>query len=189
MKDKFGFTLIELLVSLSIIGLLTAILYANFEQAREQSRDKTRLAALKELQLAIEQYRAQNGRYPLANNNAAQCNTPAITDFVGPGTANLSGLKGCSSDSAAQYIMGLVPDYIATLPTDPKFEFTANKGFFYRTDATGSAYKLMLYDVVEELTVTDFSHEYARCPSATGFCIGGAPSTTYAVYSIGAEGW
>ncbi len=176
-----GFTLIELLVSLTIIGLLTAILYANFEQAREQSRDKSRLAALKELQLAIEQYKAQTGSYPAAGCGAT------TAQFAGPGSASASGLIGCTAAGTNSYITGLVPGYIVRLPFDPKFEFDANKGFYYRSD--GISYKLMLYDVVETLTVTNFTDEYARCPSATGACGSGVPATTYAVYSYGAEGW
>ncbi len=178
---KSGFTLIELLVSLAIIGLLTAILYANFEQARSQSRDKSRLAALKEVQLAIEQYRAQVGSYPLAG-----CGATTAT-FAGPGTATVSGLVGCTAVNTNNFITGLVPAYIVRLPFDPKFEFVADKGFYYRSD--GISYKLMLYDVAESLHVTSFADEYARCPAATGACSSGVPSTTYAVYSIGAEGW
>lgn len=176
-----GFTLIELLVTLSIIGLLTAILYANFDEARKQSRDKTRLSALKEVQLAIEQYKAQVGSYPLAGCGAT------TAQFAGPGTASASGLISCASGNTNFYITGLAPNYIVKLPFDPKFEFVANKGFYYRSD--GVSYKLMLYDVVESLTVTSFANEYARCPSATGACSSGVPATTYAVYSIGAEGW
>lgn len=180
-SPRFGFTLIELLVSLSIIGLLTAILYANFEQARSQSRDKSRLAALKELQLAVEQYRAQVGSYPLAGCGAT------TAQFAGPGTASVSGMISCAAGNTNNYITGLSPSYIVRLPFDPKFEFVANKGFYYRSD--GVSYKLMLYDVAESILVTSFADEFARCPSATGACGSGVPATTYAVYSLGAEDW
>jgi len=51
-KKVSGFTLIELLVTISIIAILSSIIYASFNDARAQSRDKVRMADLKELQLA-----------------------------------------------------------------------------------------------------------------------------------------
>jgi prepilin-type N-terminal cleavage/methylation domain-containing protein len=59
-----GFTLIEILVVVSIIGILVAILVANFSDARENSKVKALRTTLGEVQLALEVYKAQNGRYP-----------------------------------------------------------------------------------------------------------------------------
>jgi prepilin-type N-terminal cleavage/methylation domain-containing protein len=171
-----GFTLIELLVTIAIIGILATIVYASFGQAREQTRDKSRTATLKELQLAVETYKAQVGRYP-----AAGCGV-AATSFAGPGSVTMPNYVSC-----ATYIVGLVPEYIGSLPTDPAFEAVSDKGIFYRSD--GVSYKIILHDVVEELQVTSFADKFARCPSAVGACASGVPSTTYAVYSLGAEGW
>lgn len=69
MKSDFklgrnGFTLIEVLIVVAIIGILTTILIANYNQARENSRDKIRRSELKELQLAIELYKSQYSSYP-----------------------------------------------------------------------------------------------------------------------------
>ena len=54
-----GFTVIELLVVIAIIGILMAILLATFNDARMSARDDARQAQLKELQLALELYKAQ----------------------------------------------------------------------------------------------------------------------------------
>jgi prepilin-type N-terminal cleavage/methylation domain-containing protein len=59
-----GFTLIELLVVISIIGILASIVYASFGTAREQARNKAMMSELKEVQLALEIYKAQNEQYP-----------------------------------------------------------------------------------------------------------------------------
>ena len=59
-----GFTLIEILVVVSIIAILSAVIYANFGQARTDARNKVVRASLSEVQLALEVYRAQNDRYP-----------------------------------------------------------------------------------------------------------------------------
>lgn len=179
-KNKLsGFTLIELMVVISIIGVLSAILFTNFNDARMQARDKARMSSLKELQLSIELYKSQNGTYPAQGCGGA-------TDFAGPGAGG-SGSNGLVS--CATYITGLVPDFISSLPNDPKFEAEAGRGFYYRTDATGSSYKLMLLDTVETHTITSIGDEFARCPSTGGACASGVPATTYAVYSAGAETW
>lgn len=63
-KYKYGFTLIELLVVITIISILAAVLMANFNEAKELTRNKAFAADLKEVQLAIELYKSQNSRYP-----------------------------------------------------------------------------------------------------------------------------
>lgn len=182
-KTAHGFTLVELLVVLSVIGLLSSVIYASFGESRAQARDRARLSELKQAQLVIEQYRAQNGSYPVPNSGCLG----GVSDFVGPGPASVAGLVSCPANFTTYYINGLVPGFTEALPLDSKFEFETNRGYYYRSD--GNSYKLMAYDVVENLFVTDFTHEFARCPAATGACASGVPATTYAVYSRGAEDW
>ncbi len=184
-KYTQGFTLIELTVVVAIIGMLSAVLYANFDDARKQARDKARMTSLKELQLAIELYKAQNGSYPTAGCSAG-------TDkFAGPGSENRTDLVSCTG--TAQYIsqLGFIPDFISALPIDPKSETVSNQGIYYRSD--GTSYKLMFLDTVETATVTSYGDEFARCPAVTGSGEGcpssTPPAATYAVYSVGAETW
>ncbi|MES2966249.1 MAG: prepilin-type N-terminal cleavage/methylation domain-containing protein [Patescibacteria group bacterium] len=160
-KHFKGFTLVELMVAISIIGILSSIVYANFGEARKSSRDDIRKTSLKELQLAIEFYKAQNDRYP-----AAGCGVAA-------------GSYAEASASCTDYITGLVPDYIPALPRDPNSENTAGQGFMYRTDASGDDYKLMVKDSVE-VKFTTTGDEYAN---------GTTDSNTYAVYSAGGVSW
>ncbi len=173
---KKGFTLIELMVVVAIIALLAAALFVNFNDARMLSRDKARMTSLKELQLSLELYKAQYGNYP-----AAGC-TVGTSNFAGPGTATASGFSSCTL-----YIAGLVPDFISVLPVDQKFENDANRGFYYRSN--GTSYKLMIYNTVETSFVTAYGDEFARCPGAGGACGATVSSSTYAVYSAGAEDW
>jgi prepilin-type N-terminal cleavage/methylation domain-containing protein len=177
-KPKRGFTLIELLVVISIIGILSTIVYASFGEARMQSRDKARMSGLKEVQLAIELYKAQNGVYPSSGCSSVN------TNFVGPGPSSASGYVSCDV-----YIAGLIPDFIPALPIDPRSETTAGMGFYYRSD--GLSYKVVVQNSVETLIVTGYDHEFARCPrsQSIGPCAGAVPANTYAVYSAGAEAW
>lgn len=59
-----GFTLIELLVVISIIGILSYLLLANFVGVRQRGRDAERKSDLRQIQAAFELYRADNGNYP-----------------------------------------------------------------------------------------------------------------------------
>jgi len=67
-KNK-GFTLIELLVVISIIGLLSSVVLASLNTAREKSRDGKRLSEMKQIQLALEMYYDENGVYPTSDSD------------------------------------------------------------------------------------------------------------------------
>lgn len=62
-----GFTLIELLVVLAIIGVLSALLMTNFVGIRQRARDGERKSDLRQIQAALELYRADVGSYPDTN--------------------------------------------------------------------------------------------------------------------------
>ncbi len=162
LNHLYGFTLVELMVAISIIGILSSIVYANFGDARKSSRDDIRKTSLKELQLAIEFYKAQNDRYPVAGCGAAV-------------TAYAEASAGCT-----EYILGLVPDYIPALPRDPVSENTPGKGFMYRSNVGGTDYKLMIKDAVE-VKITSTGDEYANNTAGDTY--------TYAVYSAGGFTW
>lgn len=64
-NNKKGFTLIELLVVIAIIGILSSVVLASLNSARQKSRDARRVADIKQLQLALELYYDSNqGVYP-----------------------------------------------------------------------------------------------------------------------------
>ncbi len=62
--SKRGFTLIELLVVIAIIGILSSVVLASLNSARQKSRDSRRIADLKQLQTALELYYDKNAAYP-----------------------------------------------------------------------------------------------------------------------------
>ncbi|MDO8429120.1 MAG: prepilin-type N-terminal cleavage/methylation domain-containing protein [Candidatus Daviesbacteria bacterium] len=89
-----GFTLIELLVVLSIIGLLIGAAVPVYDSFLVKSRDTKRISDLKVIQSALQQYYADEGRFPIT------VNTDEGSSLVG---STLSARK-----------------YLNKIPTDPK---------------------------------------------------------------------
>ena len=181
---KKGFTLIELLVVIGIIGVLSAVLYANFGDAREDARNKAIKVEMKEVQLAIELYKAQNGSYPPAQT---VCKT---TNFHG--TIDTALESTCGNNPI---IESLVAEFIADLPARAD-SGNANCDFEYQVDTAGSWYKFTAINchagAASAAEGVQLGDEFARCLSTctpSGFC---DPSTaafyeSYAVYSAGGE--
>lgn len=62
--SRKGFTLIELLIAISIIGVLSSFLLANFVGVRQRARDGVRKSDLRQIQSALELFRSDQGSYP-----------------------------------------------------------------------------------------------------------------------------
>jgi len=63
-RKEQGFTLIELLVVIAIIGILSSVVLASLNTAREKSRDVRRITDVKQIQLALELSFSSNNAYP-----------------------------------------------------------------------------------------------------------------------------
>jgi len=83
-KNKQGFTLIELLVVIAIIGILSSVVLASLNSARQKSRDARRISDIKQIQLALELYFDSNANYPTATS--ALVPTYIATDPTDPTT-------------------------------------------------------------------------------------------------------
>jgi len=151
-----GFTLVELMVVIGIIGILSSILYANFGSARGSGRDAERQADVQNLQVAIELYKKQNGRYP-----AQGC--------------NLSGIANERDCGTVPYIVALAPEFISVLPRDPQ-RGTA-EGYSYVTNTAGTTFKVMAQNTVE--TIVTSNHKLLSCDiGINGICVPPSSVTT-----------
>ncbi len=107
-KNKRGFTLIELLVTISIIAIISTVLLANFNAARERGRDAQRKADLRSIQTALRLYYNDYGGYPNSGTDS-----------------NLGKIRGCTSGAApfiCEYGYQWAIDgktLMSTLPKDP----------------------------------------------------------------------
>ncbi|MEK7109482.1 MAG: prepilin-type N-terminal cleavage/methylation domain-containing protein [Patescibacteria group bacterium] len=90
-RHSSGFTLIELLVVIAIIGLLATIITASLGSARQKSRDARRVADIKTIQVALENYYNDNLMFP----------------------------KSIYPTSGVVPNNGLSPNYLSVVPTDP----------------------------------------------------------------------
>ena len=72
--NKKGFSLIELLVVISIIGVLSAVLVANFMGMRERARDAQKIQDLYAVKNALRMYYNDHQSYPAGEGSNA-CNT------------------------------------------------------------------------------------------------------------------
>lgn len=78
-----GFTLIELMVVIVIIGLLTAIITANFTAAKSKARDAKRISDIAQLQLVLEQAFDRCNAYPSAlTTSTSLCNSLTLGTFI-----------------------------------------------------------------------------------------------------------
>jgi len=67
-QNKNGFSLIELLVVISIIGVLSAVLTANFMGMRERARDAQKIQDLYAIKNALRMYYNDKQTYPVSGS-------------------------------------------------------------------------------------------------------------------------
>jgi|AntRauTorckE6833_2_1112554.scaffolds.fasta_scaffold16674_2 prepilin-type N-terminal cleavage/methylation domain-containing protein len=163
-KILLGFTLIEVLVVVSIIGILSSLIYVNFNQARNESKNRAWQTEMKEVQLAIELYKAQKGSYPTAES------IPALScGSVSSGVA-----EARSSDCLLNPVVeNLVPEFINEF-INPNTSNNSSCDLVYRVDAgEQSWYKLIAENCLVDVDAssgTQTTGEQARCPSSCSYC-------------------
>lgn len=80
LKNTRGFTLIELLVVIAIIGILSSVVLASLNGAREGARDSRRQSDLSQLRTAMELYANDNGDYNATVGTLSEQETTFVND-------------------------------------------------------------------------------------------------------------
>lgn len=108
-----GFSLIEILVVIGIIGILASLLVPNLIGVRQRARDSQRKSDIRQIQSALELYRADNASYPSQTGpnywlNSTACLTSNA--FISP---------------------NLLVTYMQKIPCDPTGTGVYNAGNYY----------------------------------------------------------
>jgi general secretion pathway protein G len=103
-RSHRGFTLIELLVVIAIIGILSSVVLASLNSARQKGRDTRRIADIKQLQLALELSYDANSVYPATLASLATDGYISVIPTDPTGAANGYGYVQLSS--GADYVLG-----------------------------------------------------------------------------------
>ena len=101
-----GFTLIELLVVIAIIGILSSVVLASLNSARQKGRDARRIADIKQLQLALELYYDANGSYPATVSTSTLVSSGYIAAIPSDPTGGAYSYAGLGSSSCTSYHIG-----------------------------------------------------------------------------------
>ncbi len=138
-----GFTLIELLVVIAIIGILSSVVLASLNTARQKGRDARRISDLKQIRTAIDLYYDSVQGYPLSIGTAsssvlvtggyissipADPTSGAAYSYV-PLTA-VSGTTLCTTSPCASYVIAATLENTSNtvLATSNKTDFTLTPG-------------------------------------------------------------
>jgi prepilin-type N-terminal cleavage/methylation domain-containing protein len=100
MKHNDGFTLIEILITITLIGILAAVIITTVDVGRIKGRDASRMQEVDAVKTALGIYYTNNNSFPI---------TTAFSPWNSTTWAN--------GDQA--FYTALVPQYISTLPKDP----------------------------------------------------------------------
>lgn len=72
-KSESGFTLVELITVLAIIGILSGLIMTDIMGIQKKIRDGQRKGDLRQIQAALEMYRADKGSYPISTTTVVNC--------------------------------------------------------------------------------------------------------------------
>lgn len=101
MKKQKGFTLIEILIVVAIVAIIGTLAAVAVNSARSKQRDATRLANIRQMQSAFEDYFNENNQYPVGE-------LLPIGDTSQSACLGISGFHAdCSGESAT--IIRIVP--------------------------------------------------------------------------------
>jgi prepilin-type N-terminal cleavage/methylation domain len=145
-----AFTLVELLVVIAIIGLLSTIAVVAMTTARSKARDTTRIADIKQISTALEQYYSDNNGYPGAIATGIALGSKSTkTECAGTKVCSCLSSTGFLDTCTAPTYMTNVPTYPGTVASDCAGSYgtptlTAGQICYYSstTSAASTDYKL-----------------------------------------------
>lgn len=112
-KKSVGFTLVELLVVISIISLLSSVVFTTVNGARAKAREARRKTDINQLLLAIQLYLDNTGSYPPVVDNRGD---------------------GWDQSYDGTFMPNLVGQYVPRMIIDPAGTGDSSRSYYYRAD-------------------------------------------------------
>jgi prepilin-type N-terminal cleavage/methylation domain-containing protein len=113
-RNNRGFTIVELLIVIVVIGILAALVVVTYSGIQEKARDTERKTDVGALYSKLEEYQAENAKYPTLDN--LNDSTWVAANLVGLDTQAQKDPKGADTD-LADAAAANVYSYVAT-PAD-----------------------------------------------------------------------
>lgn len=172
-----GFTLIELLVVIAITAFLMSVVFSAYSINQKQARDKQRKADMKQIQSALEIYRAEYGLYPFFNNSSSP-----DYDETGTGWDRVSNLNEGRSSPPNPAVPNLSPRYLKTTLSDPLVGDDGPNVYCYYHEANRLRY-IIFFSLENNQDETALSDK--PMPSGPGSCTtAGSNSNFCKTYTI-----
>ena len=147
-KKNKGFSLIEILIVVAIIGLLASAALASMNDVRGSARDTIRKSDLKQIRLAMEQYRNRYGTYQVAGAGFGD---------GGMGWFSYEGPSYNRSVARALYEAG----YLSRSVLDDPLATASSPGYMIYVCGGGERYAVAA--TLEEPAASDISHIQTTC--------------------------
>ncbi len=160
-SNNHGFTLIELLIVISIIGILAALLLANFSGVRERARDAKRKSDLSQMKNALRLWYNDYQKYPSTGNETVSGRGDTTIGGCGSGAVPSSDCEWGDSFTGNSVV------YMNQIPTDPLNDDTHYYKYQqgYALDTTSNAF--LLSTILENVSDTSSSESQKRCGIST----------------------
>ena len=157
-RNSHGFSLLELLIVISIISLLFAALpiTINFRAQVDKGYDTVRKHDLTSLKNHLEEFYADNNRYPTSSEICH--NTPTDLNDVCP----FDGEILCCNVCGKQTTPDTIKKYMSSLPCDPQY---ATKDYIYTIPSEDSPQWYILY---AKLSLPDINASPSSCQDGCG---------------------
>jgi len=164
MRKERGFTLIELLVVIAIIGVLSSVVLASLNTARERGANARRMTDMRQLQTALELYAlSNNGNYPNA------------------------GWSYACVPSTWTAIQNALSPHMSTLPLDPAQACDLNRQYYVIT--TASDYKILIHQPPSANSAPRSIWDPTRDNGSNPTIVDGTVPWGWAVYTPGGVSW
>jgi prepilin-type N-terminal cleavage/methylation domain-containing protein len=175
-KGSRAFSLVEMLIVVAIISILASVIIVSISKSRARGRDAKRTSDLKQIELALTYY------YDSANTISG------VRAYPSTGGAWYSSEPSDTvSNNGGNWIPGLAPNFIDTLPRNPggaKINHANCNGagvkasYRYRSD--GVSYKLLAFCSPESTwTSTHPFYDPVRTDHAWMICAGTTACSTW----------